>query len=249
MRWSVLLPTAALSLITACNAAEKGRAEARSEAAAEAKKAAALVKPVEKVKATVPQGVQVPCTQLIDPAAFTTALGETEPLTVRDSTGTMLDSTASCTLIRGGARPDAKAQQKIIEKTGRLGTIPGDPVCVVTLYCWVVEDTEKFKERCRTAPDQPGTKLGDDSATGGWACRETLPQGTFDVDTFRFLDTDTKCLFQIGGGPSMTDNDLVATCARTARESIAPEHFKPGATARYSVDAPADATGTGTATP
>ena len=37
-----------------------------------------------------------------------------DPLTVRDSTGSMLDATSSCSLIRGGVRPDAKAQDKIV---------------------------------------------------------------------------------------------------------------------------------------
>src|SRR5262245_54888182 len=110
MRWSVLFP-AFLGVLTACDAAEKGRAAAKAEAEAERKKQAAQVKPVDKIKPPVSQGVRVPCTQLIDPAVFTSALGELEPLTVRDSTGTMIDSTASCTLIRGGERPDAKAQE------------------------------------------------------------------------------------------------------------------------------------------
>ena len=38
----------------------------------------------------------------------------------------------------------------------------------------------------------------------------------------------------------MTDNDLVATCARTARQTIGGDHIKPGAAARYSVEPPAD---------
>ncbi|HVK74627.1 MAG TPA: hypothetical protein VM734_14965 [Kofleriaceae bacterium] len=240
MRWTALTPAFALLVTAACgNAAEEGRKAARAEAAIEKQREAAAIKPVDKIKAPVPQGTRVPCEQLIAPDEYTTALGETEPLTVRDSTGTMIDSTASCTLIRGGARPDAKAQEKIIKKQGRLGTIPGDPLCIVTLYCWVVEDAEKFKERCRTSPDKPGTRVGDDGATGGWACKETLPQGEFDVDSYRFLDEDSKCLIQVGGGASVTDNDLIATCARTARATINGDHIKPGAPARYSTTPPA----------
>jgi hypothetical protein len=242
MRWYVVFFacfTLFTWLQTGCDAAERGRAAAKAEADAERQKAAAQIKPVNRIKAAVAKGTRVPCTQLIDPSAFTTALGETEPLTVRDSTGTMLDATASCTLIRGGERPDTKAQEAIIKKTGRLGTLPGDPECVVTLYCWVVEDAEKFKDRCVTSPGASGTKTADDSATGAWACRETFPQGAFDVDSFKFLDADTKCLFQINGGPSVTDNDRIATCARIARETISAEHLGPGAAARYVIEPPA----------
>src|SRR4051794_20537214 len=106
MRWPILM-SASLAMVTACDAAEKGRAAAKQEAEEERKKEAAAVKPVDKVKPAVPHDTRLPCTQLIDPAAFTTALGETEPMSVRDATNTMVDSTASCSLIRGGARLDA----------------------------------------------------------------------------------------------------------------------------------------------
>jgi hypothetical protein len=239
MRWNAVF-AAGLSLFIACDAAERGRAAAKAEADAERQKAAAQVKPANRIKSPVAKGTRVPCTQLIDPAAFTNALGEIEPLTVRDSTGTMLDATASCTLIRGGERPDTKAQEALIKKTGRLGTLPGDPECIVTLYCWVVEDGEKFKERCTPSPDHPGSKTPDETATGGWACRDTSPQGAFDIDSFKFIDADSKCLVQINGGPSVTDNERIATCARTARETISAENLLPGAPARYTIEPPAD---------
>jgi hypothetical protein len=233
-----------------CDAAEKGRAEAKREAEAEDKKKAASIKPIDKIKPPVSQGVRLPCTQIIDPTAFQGALEETDPLTVRDSTGGYVDSTVSCTLVRGGERPDAKAQAKIIKDTGRLGTIPGDPLCIVTMYCWVIDDEAKLRERCKSGPNS--LLSPDDSATGGFACKRTLPQGTFDVDSFKFVDNDTKCLFEVGGGPSMTDNEKIATCARVARESIGAEHIATGAPARYSDagDAPVDgAAGSGSAAP
>lgn len=234
-----LLPTLALLVpvtLTACDAAEKGRAEARREAEEENRKKAAQVKPVDRIKPPVPQGTRLPCNQVIDPTAFQGALEETETLTVRESTGAYIDSTVSCTLVRGGARPDAKAQQKIIKEKGRLGTLPGDPLCVVTLYCWVIEEEAKFRERCKPGPN---SILSPDESTGGFACKRTLPQGEFDIDSFKFVDADTKCLFEVAGGPSMTDNDKIATCARVARESIGAEHIQPGASPRYS-DAPAE---------
>lgn len=248
MRKTVGLTFASLLLLAAAcsNAAEEGRAEAKREAEAEAKAKAALVKPVDKIKPPVPQGTRLPCTQIIDPTAFQGALEEMEPLTVRDSTGGYIDSTVSCTLVRGGERPDAKAQEKIIKKTGRLGTLPGDPLCVVTMYCWVIEEESKFRERCKPGPNSIISP--DESTTGGFACKRTLPQGQFDVDSYKFVDADTKCLFEVGGGPSMTDNEKIATCARVARESISTEHIQPGAAARYS-DAPPPSDETAPAAP
>jgi hypothetical protein len=228
----------AMMLMACGNAAERGRAEAKKEAEAEDRKKAASVKPVDKIKPPVAQGVRLPCTQIVDPTAFQGALEETEPLTVRDSTGGYIDSTVSCTLVRGGERPDAKEQEKIIKKTGRLGTLPGDPLCVVTMYCWVIEEEAKFRDRCKPGPNS--ILSPDESSTGGFACKRTLPQGAFDVDSYKFFDTDTKCLFEVGGGPSMTDNDKIATCARVARESISAEHIAAGAPARYSDAPPAD---------
>lgn len=237
-----IAPLVLLAAAACSNAAEEGRAAAKREAEAEDKLKAASVKPVDKIKPPVPQGTRLPCSQIIDPTAFQGALEETEPLTVRDSTGGYVDSTVSCTLVRGGERPDAKEQEKIIKKTGRLGTIPGDPLCVVTMYCWVIEEEAKFRERCKTGPNS--ILSPDEGTTGGFACKRTLPQGAFDVDSYKFFDTDTKCLFEVGGGPSMTDNDKIATCARVARESISPEHIAPGAPARYSDAPPADAPAT-----
>lgn len=236
-----------IGALGACgNAAEEGRAEAKREAAAERKKAEAAVKPADRIEVAVAQGQHRPCTQLMDPGAYTEALGEVEPLTVRDATGAMGDATASCSLIRGGKRPDQKEQDKIIKKTGRLGSLPGDEVCNVSLYCWVVDDEAKFASRCKPSAAEPGLSP-DAESTGGFACKSTRPQGEFDIDSFKFYDAATRCLFAVRGGPSMSDNEFIANCAKVARASIKPEHIKYGAPARYEVAPPATGSGSGSA--
>jgi hypothetical protein len=227
---------AVLACLVGCNAAEEGAKEAKREAEAERAKQAAAVKPVERVKPPVSQGTRLRCDQVMDPTVYTEALGELDALTVRDSTGAMTDATVSCSLIRGGVRPDAKAQEKMMKKTGRLGVLPGDEICNVTLYCWVVEDEAKFRTRC--TPSTTEVKTPDESSTGGFACRTTRQNGEFDIDSFKFFDADTKCLIGVRGGPSMTDNDKIASCARAARDSIAGEHIKSDSPARYTVDPP-----------
>lgn len=239
-----------LVLAAACNAEEEGRAAAKREAAFARKEAEALVKPADRIEVAVPQGQHRPCAQLIDPPAYTAALGELEPLTVRDGADPTGTATASCSLVRGGKRPDAREQERIIKKQGRLGVIPGDEVCNVTLHCWVVDDETKFASRCKATPSEP-YKSPDNGTTGGFACKETRPQGEFDIDSYKFYDARTRCTFSVRGGPSMTDNEIIAACAKTARESIGPDHIKAGAPARYEVPAPeaGSAAGSGSAAP
>jgi hypothetical protein len=225
-----------LLLAAACgNAAEEGAKEAKREADSERAKLASTIKAVDRVKPPIPQGSRLRCDQFMDPPTYTTAMSELEPLSVRDATGTMLDATASCSLIRGGVRPDTKAQEKLIKKNGRLGVLPGDEICNVTLYCSVIEDEAKFKQRCHGSPTDP--RMPDDSSTGGFACRETRPQGEFDIDSFKFYD-DTKCVVAVRGGASMTDNDKIAACARAARETIGPDQINLDAPARYAIAPP-----------
>ena len=112
---------------------------------------------------------------------------------------------------------------------GRV-VLPGDEICNVTLYCWVVEDEAKFRERCKATTTE--MKAPDEGNTGGFACKETRPSGEFDIDSYKFFDTDTKCIIGVRGGPSMSDNDKIAACTRVARESIGPDHIKADAAPR-----------------
>ena len=179
------------------------------------------------------QGVSLACAQVIDPAAYAAALGEQAPVTVRDVTSFAAAATASCSLRRGGRRLDAKAQAKLLKKTGRLGVLPGDEICTVTLDCWGVEDEASFRARCATsgAPDE--------DRTGGFACVALHAAGAFDVASYKFFDADTRCIIGVRGGPSVTDNDTIAACTRVARESIGPDHIKVDAAPRYAEPPPA----------
>jgi len=236
MRTLAVVSLLLLSAAACGNAAEEGAKEAKREADLERAKQVSTIKASDRIKPPVAQGTRLRCDQLMDPPAYTEALGELDPLTVRDSTGTMIDSTASCSLIRGGARPDAKAQAALIKKNGRLGVIPGDELCNVTLYCWIVEDEAKFKSRCVPSASEP--KSPDADSTGGFACKDTRPQGEFDIDSFKFYDTDTKCVIGVRGGPSFTDNEKIAACARVARNTIGADNIKADSPARYAEPGP-----------
>src|SRR5688572_11175371 len=97
---------AVLTLIVGCSKGEDaGAEEARKEAEAEQKRKVAEGGAAEKKKPPVqnkiaPNGdiieVYLPCESLIDGAAFTTALGELEPLKIVDSRKTEPEAQGSC---------------------------------------------------------------------------------------------------------------------------------------------------------
>jgi hypothetical protein len=222
---------------TACSKGENaGAEEARKEAEREAKeKKAQGVEPAKKISPPVPGQAKLPCSQVIDVAAFQTALGEKDALSVRD--GKEAETAAVCSLIRGGKKLSDTAQKSAIKQNGKLGVLPGDELCQVTLYCSVIENLDHFKAKCKERKDR------DDDTMGSYACVQVVAVGADDVQVFRFLDDDTKCVIQVRGGPSNVNNDQIRACAKAARDTIGPEQIRVGAEA----PAPA-AAGSGSAT-
>jgi hypothetical protein len=206
--------TVVLAVSACTNAEEAGRKAAQEKAAEETKREVAATAAV-KVNPPVPGRRKIPCEQLIDPAKFQEALAEIEPMRVRDETQVDMDAAAVCGLLRGGVRPDQKQQGEIIKKNGgRLGTLPGDELCSVTAYCWTIEEDAKFRDRCKTQG------FNGDETMGTWACLQVVAQGADDVNVYKFLDDDTKCVLKVRGGPSMVDNDVILRCAKAARDYI-----------------------------
>jgi hypothetical protein len=221
MRIQIIVVAVGIAALGACTKKDAAE-EARKEAAALEKEQAKVAKPAQTVKPPISNEARVPCEQLIDPAKFTEALGEAEPLTVRDVSKSEPEAAASCSLVRGGQKLTAKEQEALAKKTNhRLGVLPGDDLCNVSAFCWTVETPENFEKRCkeRMAKD-PGLK--EDKSMGHFSCMRVVAQGADDVFVFRFYDDDTKCILQVRGGPSNVDNDNIRTCAATARDTIGP---------------------------
>jgi len=207
--------------VGACsNSEQAGAEEARRLAEQEAKAKQTAAPAARKLATPVPGHAHVPCTQLIEPAVFQTALGEKQPLGVKDVTKAEPDAAASCSLVRGGKRPGEAEQKAILKRDGRLGVLAGDEVCNVTAFCSTIEDIEHFKARCKERKDQ------DDESLGSYACVHIVAVGADDVKVFRLLDDDTRCILQIRGGPSNTKNDLIQSCAKAARDAIGPAQIK-----------------------
>jgi hypothetical protein len=213
-----------VGLASACKGEEAGREAAQREAEAELQRARASHQVAPKIRPPVQGDRKIECTQLIDMPSFREALGEKEPLSMREVTKTVAKANASCSLIRGGRILTTKEQQALIKRAGKLGVLPGDELCSVTMYCNTIEDEDRFKKRC------PELKGKDDDSMGSYACVQTFPHGDADVMSFRFLDAETKCVIEVRGGPSMTDNAFITTCAKAARDLIGPAQIaNPGA--------------------
>lgn len=195
------------------NSEREGIEAAKREAEAE-QKARGAAAPARKVATPVRGDVRIPCTQLIDAAAFQTALGEKAELIVRDVTTSDADATSSCALVRGGKRPSEAEQKTLLKRVGRLGVLPGDELCNVTAYCKFIDDPDRFRAACKQRKEQ------DDESMGSYACVRVVATGADDVNVYRFLDDDTRCVFQVRGGPSNVDNDLIRGCAKAARDTI-----------------------------
>lgn len=211
----------ALGLL-ACGSSENAGAEAAKRMAEQeqAAKGEGPATPAKRIATPVPNETRVPCTQLIDAAAFQAALGEKQPLEVKDVTATQREAAASCSLRRGGKRPSDAEQAAKLKSAGKLGVLPGDELCNVTAYCWTVEDPERFKTRCRDKKDV------DDESMGTYACVHIFAVGPADVKVFQFVDDDTRCILQVRGGPSNVDNELITSCAKVARDAIGPDQIK-----------------------
>lgn len=217
-----------VSIAVALAASGCSKGDAKEEAEREAKaldQTKEAPKPAVKVQPPITGEQNIPCEQLIpDPAVYQTALGETDPVEVKDVTKTDAEAAASCSIVKGGTRLTQAEQEKLAKKTNRrLGVIPGDDICNVTAYCWTVESEDNFKQRCK----QKGHR--EDESMGSFACVQVVAQGADDVNVYRFFDPDTKCILQVRGGPSNVDNEKIATCARTARDAIGPDQIKVGA--------------------
>lgn len=222
-------------MFAACSKSENAGAEEAKKAAAEEEKAReARGEPAKKIAPPVPGEGHIPCETLLDLAAFQTATGETEALSIKDEGKTEPEAAASCSLVRGGKKLTDAEQQAKLKKDGRLGVLPGDVVCNISAFCWTIEDPDRFRKKCATR------KEADDDSMGSYSCRQTVAVGAFDVYVYRFFDADTKCILQVKGGASNMDNEVIRKCAVAARDTIGPAQIsvKPG-------EAPAPAQGSG----
>ena len=206
----------AIALVACTKGAKEGEEEARREAERLQKEKEKTGGVARTIRPPVPGMAKIPCEQLIDAAKFGEAIGEKEPVTMKDISKAEADAASSCSIHRGGKRLTQKEQEALLKKEGRLGVLAGDELCNVTAFCWTIEDPQKFKEKCKARKDR------DDESMGTYACVQVVAQGIDDVFVYRFFDEDTKCILQVRGGPSNVDNEIIRNCAKSARDMIGP---------------------------
>ena len=235
MRTTVAILVVALGLHACSKGENAGAEEAKKEAQRELEAKAKEPNAVPKViNPPVPGRAKLDCASVIDAAKFQQELGEKEPITVTASKSEP-EAAASCSLLRGGKRLSEAEQKAMLKKNGRLGVMPGDELCNISTFCWTIENADRFRKKCAEVKEK------DDDTLGFYSCVLVVAQGEDDVKRFRFFDDDTKCIFQVRGGPSNVDNDLIGKCAKTAHDLIGPEQIKVGA-------APAAPAGSGSGT-
>ncbi|HTJ42702.1 MAG TPA: hypothetical protein VL463_11440 [Kofleriaceae bacterium] len=174
----------------------------------------------ESERLPVPMDIQVPCTQLLDPAAMQAALGEKDPVTITDQSKTNKDSTSTCSVVRGGKRPSKQEMDALLKKSRRLGVLAGDTICSITTFCSLLENEKHFEEHCKEVKDEDNQEIGQ------YACVHVVAQGADDVNVYKFLDEDTRCVVEVRGGPSMVENGMIAKCAQAAKAMIGPDQIK-----------------------
>lgn len=234
MRTTFAILVVALGLAACKQGENAGAEEAKKQAAAELEAKKKEPNAVPKViNPPVPGRAKLSCASVIDADKFQQLLGEKDPITVTESKSEP-EAAASCSLVRGGKRLSEAEQKAYLKKNGRLGVMPGDELCNISTFCWTIEDPDRFAKKCLEMKEKV------DSSIGFPACILVVATGEDDVNRYRFFDDDTKCIFQVRGGPSMVDNNLIGLCAKGAHDLIGPEQIKPGA-------APA-ATGSGSGT-
>ena len=172
---------------------------------------------IERVQMAVPFGKQVACTGVFDPATFAKATG-VEQGEMKDKSLSNKESSTTCSFLRGGEPPKDDAQLRKYEKEGmKLGVLPGDEYCMVTVYCSIPPTTpEDFKASCEKRGDTANDQVGQQ------ACVHQSQRGTLYAYTYKLTHPATKCLVEVMGGPSVTDETLVQNCARAAIEDLTP---------------------------
>jgi hypothetical protein len=169
---------------------------------------------IERIPIAVPYGKQVACADVVDTALFAKYIGD-KIGEVKDRSKSNSESNMACSLIRAGKPPTTDAQLHKFEREGmKLGVLPGDEYCQVTAYCSMSTDEERFRKKCEAEHDS------GNEAVGQFACVHTTQRGTKQAYTYRAIDPDTRCLLEVMGGPSVTDEPLVQNCTRAALEDI-----------------------------
>lgn len=200
----------------ACSNSEDASAYIRERAAEAEKDNAVAAAAVISVETALESDKDLACADVLPVEELTELLEEKEQVTLSDTTAKNPDSTSTCSIRRGGKPLDTKTQERLAEKTGRLGVMGGDEICNMTLYCSVPADVDGLKQRCEAEKS-----LGNHTL-GVYACVKVTQKGEHDGYSYKFIDEDTKCMVLMRGGPSVIEEPVVQACSRAAMKLLTP---------------------------
>jgi hypothetical protein len=210
----------AIAIALTLSTAACGKDDAKSDQPAAKPEAKKKHSNVIKFESPVPYGKHVACPDLVDGAKFATYIGD-EVGEVKDRSSSNAEATSVCSFMRAGTPPSSNDQLRSAQKNAlRLGVLPGDEFCTVTAFCSYPANPEEFKKKC----DGEGKRENHD--LGQFACVQEFQRASEYAYTYRVIDPETKCIFEVMGGPSVTDESLVQNCTRAALETIGPENIK-----------------------
>jgi hypothetical protein len=213
--------TVALTLsLTACSGGGDEIDEQIKKRKAETAAKLANKENIKTIESPVPLGKTIPCTQLIDAAKVSEALGQ--PLELRDQTKSDAEAAAVCALHTTGKPLTEKEQKKLYETQGfKIGVQPGDELCRVTAYCWTPPpEVAAYKRSCEEKGYETSNDIGD------LTCRQTFMAGADDKFVYRVLDSDTKCILQTNPGPSVVGTEQPMRCAKVFSDLIGLDQIK-----------------------
>ncbi len=171
---------------------------------------------VVKIKTAVPYGKVVACEDFIgDPLIFSQMIGD-EIGEVKDRSSSNSAASAVCAFMKAGEPPTDNAQLKAyVKNAAKLGVLPGDEYCMITAYCSFATDLDQFKKKC----EADGDTINNNNV-GVSACVHQSQRAAEWAYTYKIIEPDTKCVIEVMGGPSVTDEELVQKCTRAAIETI-----------------------------
>jgi len=178
---------------------------------------------IVKVETSVPYGKTVACANIFDPLKVGSYLSDN--VLIKDKSASSKEATSVCAVMRDGEPPKNAGELK--EKDGKLvgkgqvlGVLPGDEYCTITLFCSMPVERKRFQEQCQKRGDDGNRDLEQ------FSCVHKSQRAAKYAYTYKTIHYPTKCIIEVMGGPSVTDEPLVQNCTKAALELMTKESLK-----------------------
>lgn len=227
---TISLPLA-LILAVGCSSSDESKGD--KPEAAKKEKSDKPKSNVKRIVTAVPSGKTVACTDLFPDISHFKELVADDIGEVKDRGKSNHSVSAVCAFMRGGEPPKNDSQlRKMKQENMKLGVLPGDEYCTVSINCTLATDESDFKDKCeadakRESDRGSRTQYVGNNAIGQFSCVRKTDRPPSDwAYTYKTIDPDTRCLVEVMGGPSVTDEELVQHCTLAAVQSITMANLK-----------------------